>query len=226
MQKTTRSSNSTIIAEAISTLNSRIEKTETDFISHLQKVEDRLDKIVDIAKTVALLQQQSNQHVEQISEIRTQLRETVSKIDSTIGRIHTRLDEMNDYQRDKLEIYSREINIKIDAVNSKADNVEKELKQWLNRGWGAWAFGVLIFGAVQTGFYRWIDGIEKEREVITRQLSANAQLLSQYGQSLENINILTKDAPTVHKRLEQMTYDNERQIEILRQQIAIGQSRR
>lgn len=226
MQKTTRSTNSTIIAEAISTLNSRIEKTESDFISHLQKVEDRLDKIVDIAKTVALLQQQSNQHVEQISEIRTQLRETVSKIDSSIGRINARLDEMNDHQRDKLEIYSREIDIKIDAVSAKTDNVEKELKQWLNRGWGAWAFGVLIFGVVQTGFYRWIDGIEKERETIVKQLSANSQLLSQYGQSLENVNAVAKEAPTIHKRLEQMTYDNERQIEILRQQISIGQSRR
>lgn len=226
MQKTTRPTNSTIIAEAISTLNSRIEKTESDFISHLQKVEDRLDKIVDIAKTVALLQQQSNQHVEQISEIRTQLRETVSKIDSSIGRIYTRLDEMNDHQRDKLEIYSREIDIKIDVVSAKTDTVEKELKQWLNRAWGAWAVGVLIFGVVQTGFYRWIDSIEKERETIVKQLSANSQLLSQYGQSLENVNAVTKEAPVVHKRLEQMTYDNERQIEILRQQISIGQSRR
>lgn len=218
MQKT-RSTSSSVLAEAISTLNSRIEKTESDFIAHLQKVEDRLDKIVDITKSVALLQQQNTQQVDQITEIRTQLRETVNKIDNSINRIHNRLDEMNDHQRDKFEIYSKETELKVGSVNTKAENTDKELKQWLNRGLGAWVIGVLIFGAVQAGFYRWIDSIEKERENVFKQLATNTQLISHHTQAIENMSVVVKEAPLTYKKLEQMSLDNERQIEMLRQQI-------
>lgn len=224
MQKT-RATNSTIIAEAISTLNSRIEKTEADFISHLQKVEDRLDQIVDLTKTVALLQQQGNQQTDQITEIRSQLRETSGKIDSTITRIHTKLDEITSHQRDKMELYTKEMEIKFDALKNQTDSTERELKQWLNRGLGAWFIIVIVFGVVQTGFYRWIDGIEKDRQAIVKQLNDNAQQISKQSQVLENIVETVKDAPITHRRLEQSIANNEKQIELLREQ-ALSSRRR
>lgn len=224
MQKT-RTTNSTIIAEAISTLNSRIEKTEADFISHLQKVEDRLDQIVDLTKTVALLQQQGNQQTDQITEIRGQLRETSGKIDSTITRIHTKLDEITSHQRDKMELYTKEMEIKFDALKNQTDSTERELKQWLNRGLGAWFIIVIVFGVVQTGFYRWIDGIEKDRQAIVKQLNDNAQQISKQSQVLENIVETAKDAPITHRRLEQSIANNEKQIELLREQ-ALSSRRR
>lgn len=224
MQKT-RATNSTIIAEAISTLNSRIEKTEADFISHLQKVEDRLDQIVDLTKTVALLQQQGNQQTDQITEIRSQLRETSGKIDSTITRIHTKLDEITSHQRDKMELYTKEMEIKFDALKNQTDSTERELKQWLNRGLGAWFIIVIVFGVVQTGFYRWIDGIEKDRQAIVKQLNDNAQQISKQSQVLENIVETVKDAPVTHRRLEQLIANNEKQIELLREQ-ALSSRRR
>lgn len=211
--------NSAALVEVISTLNSRIEKTESDFVVHLQKVEDRLDQIVDLTKTVALLQQQSNQQTDLITEVRTQLRETSSKSDGSIGRIHTRLDEIQNHQRDRLELYSKEVDLKIESVKKQTDATDRELKQWLNRGWGVWVIGCLIFGAVQTGFYRWIDGIEKDRENISKQIS----LIPQHSQSIETLTQVAKESPNIHRKLEQMISDNEKQVEMLRQQVTSNQ---
>lgn len=114
-----------IVTEALNTLNSRIEKTERDFVGHLQKVEDRLDQIVDLTKTVAALQQTSANQNDQILEIRSQLRENAQKIDNSISRIHTRLDEITSHQRDKLELYAKEIELKLANVEEKhVNNVE------------------------------------------------------------------------------------------------------
>ena len=43
------------VTDALSTLSYRIEKTESDFIGHLQKVETKLEQIADLARTVAVL---------------------------------------------------------------------------------------------------------------------------------------------------------------------------
>lgn len=177
-----------VLSEAIAALNSRIEKTESDFISHLQKVEDRLDQLVELTKTVALLQQQANSQTDQITEIRSQIREETSKYDSTINKIFSKLEDIQNHQRDRLELYSKEIDIKIAGVAAKADNTDKELRAWLNRGWGAWVVGVLVFGAVQTGFYRWIDSLEKDKAAQWAQIQSSQKLLDQTVQRLENLD--------------------------------------
>ena len=177
-----------VISEAISALNGRIEKTESDFISHLQKVEDRLDKLVELTKTVALLQQQSNSQTNQITEIRNQIREETNKYDSTINKIFSKLEDIQTHQRDRLELYSKEIDIKVAEVASKAENTDKALRAWLNRGWGAWVVGVIVFGAVQTGFYRWIDNLEKDKAAHQQQMQASQKLLDQTVQRLENLD--------------------------------------
>ena len=173
------------LTEAINTLNGRILKTETDFLGHLQKVEDRLDQIVDLTKTVALLQQATSQQTDTISEVRMQLRESSNKFDTSIARIHTRLDEISTHQRDKIELVTKEHDIKVEAVKVKAENTDKELKAWLNRGWGAWAIMLLVLAAVQTGFYRWIDGIEKEKQ-------ASVITIQSLAQSRDKIEIFVK----------------------------------
>ena len=122
------SASAAIFTEAINTLNSRIEKSESDFVTHLQKVEDRLDQIVDLTKTVAVLQQNSSSQGDHITEIRTQFRENSQKLDTSISRIHSRLDEIVSNQRDKLELYAKEIDIKIKNVEDKNQNSVDSVK--------------------------------------------------------------------------------------------------
>ena len=186
MAATSRSPRTQEIAllDALNTLNSRIERTEDDFIGHLQKVEDRLDQLVDLTRTVAVLQQQSTQQTDQITELRTQMREGQQKNENSISRIYSRLDEIINNQRDKIELHSKDVDIKIKSIETKitdedkeikteiknvsnaASNTEKELKTWLNRGWGAWFVFILFFGAVQTAVYKWVDNIQEEKNIM------------------------------------------------------------
>lgn len=182
---TSKLSTNMAIAEALNTLNSRIEKTESDFIGHLQKVEDRLDQIVDLTKTVAVLQQQSIQQTDQISEVRTQFRENAAKFENSITRIHSRLDDIVNNQRDKLELHDKELEIKINSVKTFAENTEKELKTWLNRGWGVWAVFGLVFVAVQTVGFRWLDSMEKDK-------AAQVQTIKELVSSRDKTEVFVK----------------------------------
>lgn len=126
--QTSRSNQGAIVAEAINTLNSRIEKSESDFIMHLRKVEDRLDQIVDLTKTVAVLQQNSTTQTDNITEMRTHLKENSQRIDASIGRLHNRLDEIIAGQRDKLELHTKESEIKLKNIEDKFQNNVDSLK--------------------------------------------------------------------------------------------------
>jgi uncharacterized phage infection (PIP) family protein YhgE len=147
----------------VSGLYDRLDKTERDFLGHLQKVEDRLNQIAELTKTVTVLQQQSIQQTDQIQEIRASLKENATKFDNSITRIHTRLDDIVSHNRDKLELHSKEFEIKIDTVKAKANQTDESLKSWLNRGWGAWAIFTLVMTVTGAGFYRWVDTIDKDK---------------------------------------------------------------
>lgn len=209
-----------LLTQSMNMLSDRIERTETDFIGHLKKVEDRLDQIVDLTKTVAVLQQQSTQQSDQIVEVRTQLRDYSQKFDNSISRIHTRLDEISNHQRDKLEFYAKETDLHIKEVKNNTDlavkevkttaeRTEKEFKQWLNRGWGAWAVLILIIGTVNTMLWRYQDKSEREQVQITQtveKLKADTALMDQ---KVTDTIIISKDAQQAIKRNEQQVRDLE-----------------
>ena len=215
------------IAEALNTLNSRIEKTENDFIGHLQKVETRLDQLVDLTKQFALLHQQSMQQTDQITELRAQFREAQTKNDASIARIHTRLDEVINHQRDKLELFTKEFEIKldtriapiqrdIDAVSAKTNNVDSEFKKWFNRGWGAWAIVVLVFGAATGVSMKWIDSVDREKTQVVQTITNIEKVLDKNQIILEaNTNKIT-ELKQATSRIEQMNSDLDKQIDIIR----------
>lgn len=207
------------VSEALNTISYRIEKTESDFIGHLQKVESKLEQIAEVTRTVAVLQQQTNQQTDQITELRSQLREYSQKIDSSVARIHTRLDEITNHTRDKLELSSKEQELHVKTVETKADSTEKELRQWLNRGIGAWAILAFVAAVVQTGFYRWIDAIEKDRTKIEAVVTSTASTVDKHTQQLENVITITKEQQLTNKRLEQMVIDADKQLELTRNSI-------
>jgi methyl-accepting chemotaxis protein len=211
-----------LLTDSIGTLNTRIESTERDFLSHLQKVEDRLDQIVDLTKTVAILQQQSSQTSDHINEVRTQIRENQKKSEDSVARIHTRLDEISHHISDKFDLFSKELEIEIKSAKDTANNTEKELKQWLNRGWGAWAIFVIIIGGSSTMFYRALDSLEKERATVHQVITQHTSQLDRQAQLVEIMNLNSKEMNLSVKRLEQQHSDMDRQVEILRQVVNSG----
>lgn len=175
---------------AIETLTCRLERTESDFVSHLQKVEDRLDQLVDLTKTVAVLQQQNTQHNDALGELRTAMRETTDKFQTSLTRLHHRIDEIQSHQRDKMDLHNKETALAIKANEIATSNVDKELKTWLNRGVGAWAIFAVIIGAAHTFGFRWLDSIDREKAQMVQTLetvSKNQALMEQRLQGQENV---------------------------------------
>lgn len=212
----TRKNSSSSVSDAINTLSFRIEKTESDFIGHLQKVENKLEQIAEVTKTVALLQQQTNQQSEQLIELRTQVREGASKLDATVTRIHSRIDEASASTRDRIDLTGKEAEMKIKSIDDKASHTDKELRQWLNRGWGAWAAFVILAGVIQTGFYRWIDGIEKTNAKLETQLVTQSSTVDKHTQQIEQLIVLTREQQLSNKKVEQSIVDIDKQLEVIR----------
>jgi phage shock protein A len=200
------------VTDAINTISYRIEKTESDFLGHLQKVETKLEQIAELTRTVSLLQQQTNQQNEQIVEVRTQLRDQVQKMETSTSRLHTRIDEVANSTRDKLELASKEHELLLKNVDTKANNNEKEIKQWLNRGVGAFVILGLLGGAMQAGLYRWIDNIEKDRVKIEARLDSSITTVDKHTQQLEQLIALSKEQQLTNKRLEQLVFDLDKQV--------------
>ena len=226
---TTRRNASTnsAIAEALNTLNSRIEKTENDFIGHLQKVETRLDQLVDLTKQFALLHQHSMQQSDQITEIRNSIRENQTKSDAATARIHTRLDEVINHQRDKLELFGKEFDMKIerntgsiksevDEVSRIANHTDSEFKKWFNRGWGAWAIVVLVFSLVSGFSYKWLDSVERDKQQIQQSIGSIEKYIDKHQLVLEAQIKDVNDLKQTTARMEQMNRDLDQQMEILR----------
>jgi uncharacterized phage infection (PIP) family protein YhgE len=204
------------VSEAINTISYRIEKTESDFLGHLQKVETKLEQIAELTRTVALLQQQTNQQTDQISEIRNQLRDQIQKHDHSVSRLHNRLDEMNTNIRDRFDINAKEDAFRVKAVEAKADNTEKELKQWLNRGAGAVAILTLLLGIVQTGFYRWIDNVDKQKTVLETTVQTLSSTVDKQSQQVSQLIDLSKENALLHKDIDRRLIELDKDVSQLK----------
>lgn len=201
------------VTDALSTLSYRIEKTESDFIGHLQKVETKLEQIADLARTVAVLQQQTNQQHDQISELRAQHREQVQKYEQSVNRLDSRVDEMNTQIRDRFELANREGTFKISAVNEKTERVESELIKWLNRGVGAWVILVIVTGIVWDGFYQWVDNIESSRDAFSKRSQSAEIIIEKHSQQLEQLVTITKEQQAANQGIQKTLSDLEIRLE-------------
>lgn len=201
------------VTDALSTLSYRIEKTESDFIGHLQKVETKLEQIADLARIVAVLQQQTNQQHDQLSELRAQHREQVQKFEQSINRVDNRIDEMNSQVRDRFELANREETFKITAVAEKTENVESELKKWLNRGIGAWAILTIVAGLILGSFYRWIDNIESNKDAFSQKSHSAEIIIEKHSQQLEHLVTITKEQQAANQGIQKTLSDLEIRLE-------------
>jgi uncharacterized phage infection (PIP) family protein YhgE len=206
----------TDVSEAINTISYRIEKTESDFLGHLQKVETKLEQIAELTRTVALLQQQTNQQTDQISEVRSQLRDQIQKHDLSVSRLHSRLDEMNTNIRDRFDINAKEDEFRVKSVEAKADNTEKELKQWLNRGAGAVAILTLLLGIVQTGFYRWIENIDQRRANTEATVQTLVNVTEKQSQQLTQLIDSAKENSLLHKDIDRRLVELDKDVSQLK----------
>lgn len=216
-----------LLTQSINMLSDRIQRTESDFVGHLKKVEERLDQIVDLTKTVAVLQSQTTQQGDSITDMRASQREHFQKMDGSITRIHTRIEEVQEHNRNKIELINaqvdgriKEIDLAVEKqikeVSKQAGETEKELKAWLNRGWGAWAIFVFIVGIGSAGFYKWVDSLEKEKEATLKTLSTVVQQVDKTTNLAQKTDEEFKEMKLTVKQVQLSLSDIDKQLDVLR----------
>lgn len=195
------------------TFADRITKTESDFLGHLQKVEGKLDQLVDLTKTVAVLQEQTARHADVAAELRTTVRDTSAKNDASITRLHTRIDEVQGRHRAEMDGVKHAVNERLLESHKKAEEVDAELKKWLNRGWGVWTLATLICVLSGGMFYRWVDTIDRDRQAVVQVLDMVKTEGATSKQQLDTLTKISSDLTEMVRRNDQRMNDAERRLD-------------
>jgi len=142
-------------------LSRRIESVEDDFLQHLKKVEDRLNVLVDLAKTVAVLQTQTSHFFEELSELRAASRESGTRFDQSLQRTHARIDETQATTRDRVELAEREFGIAMKSISADTATRLQGLTESQTKlghkieNWFSWARGAYAVAAILGVFIVW-----------------------------------------------------------------------
>jgi uncharacterized coiled-coil protein SlyX len=166
----------------VKTMSSRMDRVEIDFVDHIRKIEGRLDQIVDLVRDVAVLKQQYAAQSEAIVELRGAVREQSQRVESSIARVHQRLDELAASVSASIDSETTKIVERIADSEKNHKELDSKFQMWLNRGLGGWAAFVLVVGAIQFIGVRWLSSMEADRAALVVQV----QKLSNRVADLEN----------------------------------------
>lgn len=166
----------------VKTMSSRMDRVEIDFVDHIRKIEGRLDQIVDLVRDVAALKQQYAAQSEAIVELRGAVREQSQRVESSIARVHQRLDELTASVSASIDSETTKIVERIADSEKNHKELDSKFQMWLNRGLGGWAAFVLVVGAIQFIGVRWLSSMEADRAALVVQV----QKLSNRVADLEN----------------------------------------
>jgi uncharacterized coiled-coil protein SlyX len=166
----------------VKTMSSRMDRVEIDFVDHIRKIEGRLDQIVDLVRDVAALKQQYAAQSEAIVELRGAVREQSQRVESSIARVHQRLDELAASVSASIDSETTKIVERIADSEKNHKELDSKFQMWLNRGLGGWAAFVLVVGAIQFIGVRWLSSMEADRAALVVQV----QKLSNRVADLEN----------------------------------------
>ena len=166
----------------VETMSSRMDRVEIDFVDHIRKIETRLDQIVDLVRDVAALKQQYAAQNEAIVELRGAVREQSQRVESSIARVHQRLDELTASVGTSIDTETTKIVERIADSEKNHKELNGKFQMWLNRGIGGWAAFTIVFGAIQFIGIRWLSTLESDRATMVAQV----QKLTNRVNDLEN----------------------------------------
>ena len=175
----------------VKTMSSRMDRVEIDFVDHIRKIEGRLDQIVDLVRDVAALKQQYAAQNEAIVELRGAVREQSQRVESSIARVHQRLDELTASVSASIDSETTKIVERIADSEKNHKELDSKFQMWLNRGLGGWAAFVLVVGAIQFIGVRWLSAMEADRNALVAQV----QKLSNRVADLENRSLQLENTP-------------------------------
>lgn len=170
----------------ITIIASRVESLEGRLDDNIEKINTRLDLIVDLMQKVTALQEREISNAVQINDLKLSIKETNTTIKEWNTHIHERMDRhYSDIKICREGIDATIENIEDEVANEIKDVKDKnaatqaELSKWLNRGIGAWALASVLLVLVQgVGAYLVNGIIENARDTNNRISKVEERILT------------------------------------------------
>ena len=175
-------SSSNLTLAYVRTMSGRMDRIEVDFVDHIRKIETRLDQIVDLVRDVAALKQQYAAHSEVLADLRGAVREQSLKMETSITRVHQRLDDLTTSMNSSIDTETTKIVERIMDHEKNHKDLDRRFQMWLNRGLGGWMAFVLVVGALQFLGMRWLSAVDAEHVALDERV----QKLTNRISDLEN----------------------------------------
>lgn len=160
----------------------RIVKTESDFVEHTRRVENQMAQLIDLTKHMAVMHAKNDGIHEDLSEIKATLRINQEKVETSITRLHKRIDEVSEDSRDhsdttkrhadiQVKVVSDKLEIQVKVVSDKLELLDKAYSAFVNRIDGAKRFATtlwILFAFIVSTFgflgKNWIENIDREKQ--------------------------------------------------------------
>ena len=143
-------------SEDISVIASRVSSLEGRLDDNIDKINTRLDQIVDLMQKVTQLQEREINNAVQINELKISIKETNATIKEWNAHIHDRMDRhYNEIKvcrsgvESTMENMEESLSDEIKVIEDKNLSTQTELAKWLNRGIGAWALASVLLIVLQ-----------------------------------------------------------------------------
>jgi hypothetical protein len=150
----------------ISIIASRVQSLEGRLDDNIDKINNRLDMLVDLMQRVTALQEREINNQVQITELKTSIKETNQSLKDWNAHLHERMDRhYTDLKVCREGIDATVKNIEedfkeeVEKVEEKNAMTQNELAKWLNRGIGAWALASVLLIVLQAAGAYVVNGI-------------------------------------------------------------------
>ena len=150
----------------ISIIASRVQSLEGRLDDNIDKINNRLDMLVDLMQRVTALQEREINNQVQITELKTSIKETNQSLKDWNTHLHERMDRhYTDLKVCREGIDATVKNIEedfkeeVEKVEEKNAMTQNELAKWLNRGIGAWALASVLLIVLQPAGAYVVNGI-------------------------------------------------------------------
>lgn len=181
------------------TMNTRMDRMETEFVDSLRKMDSRLEQVVNLMRDVASLQQQYIAQGETLTELRNSLKDQTVRFESSLTRVHQRLDEVTLTMNTTLDLETTKIVRKLGDYEREQKELSQKFHTWLNRGLGGWAMFTLIIAGLQVAGKTWLDNMDAERVATADKLTKVSSRMAELENRMIVLEEIQQGTPADHR---------------------------
>ena len=160
-------------------LSSRIDKIEKHILEDIQDIENKLQKICELNKGLALLQFQLNKHQEILNNIDHEFDLHANGLETSINCNNEKYLKNISSINNKMEKCNEDILTTFNNIDDRVTIIENNNQKWVNRVRGGWFVLVLVIGVLQYIGMQYIDKLLNEKKDIHTSITVINNRLSE-----------------------------------------------